>query len=151
MCKAGGIDVQVLLGSKPAALDTPWKPAKDTELILSLVAAVQAQHWPVLGSISIPERFSKAWDFYLLVWTRFWRQAGCMHAQQSFLISCEIGQPHIEECLQWPALIGPFQFVIRELNVPAPLQGKQTAASLQVKRSPRTRSAIKKRDSLGDT
>ncbi|CAL5221680.1 g3914 [Coccomyxa viridis] len=81
--------MQVLLGGKPAVLDTPWKPAKDSELMLSLVAAIQAQHWPVLESISIPERFSKAWEFYLL--------------------------------------------------------GKQTAASLQVKSSPRTRSATKKR------
>ncbi len=81
VCKAGGIGVQVLLGGKPAALDTPWKPAKDTELILALVAAVQAQHWPVLESVSLPERFSKAWDFYLLVRTHFWHQAACMHVQ----------------------------------------------------------------------
>ena len=59
--------LQVLLGGKPAVLDTPWKPAQDTKLILALVAAVQAQHWPVLENISTPEAFSKAWDFYLLV------------------------------------------------------------------------------------
>ena len=51
-------------------LDTPWKPARDTELVLAEVAAEQAQHWPVLESISTPEGFSKAWDFYLLVRTQ---------------------------------------------------------------------------------
>ena len=80
--------VQVLLGDKPTPLDTPWKPARDTEHILAAVAAAQARHWPVLDDISTPESFSKAWEFYLL--------------------------------------------------------GKQTAASLQVKRSPRTRSASKR-------
>ena len=80
--------VQVLLGGKPTPLDTPWKPARDTEHILAAVAAAQARHWPVLDGISTPESFSKAWEFYLL--------------------------------------------------------GKQTAASLQVKRSPRTRSASKR-------
>ena len=65
--------MQVLLGGKPAVLDTPWKPARDTELTLSLVAALQAQHWPVLESISTPEAFSKAWDFYLLVRDSCWQ------------------------------------------------------------------------------
>lgn len=83
----------MLLGGKPSVLDTPWKPAKDTEHILAAVAAAQAQHWSVLGSISTPESFSKAWDFYLL--------------------------------------------------------GKQTAASLQVKRSPRLRSASKRESPAG--
>ena len=59
--------MQVLLGGKPTVLDSPWKPARDTELILAEVAAAQAQHWPVLESISTPEGFGKAWDFYLLV------------------------------------------------------------------------------------
>ena len=35
-------------------------------------------------------------------------------------------------------------------SFPGHLQGRQTAASLQVKRSPRTRSATKKRDSLAE-
>ena len=61
--------LQVLLGGKPAVLDTAWKPAKDTEHVLAAVAAVQAQHWPVLESISTPEAFAKAWEFYLLVST----------------------------------------------------------------------------------
>ena len=51
-----------LLGGKPAVLDTAWKPAKDTEHVLAAVAAVQAQHWPVLESISTPEAFAKAWE-----------------------------------------------------------------------------------------
>lgn len=59
--------MQVLLGGKPAVLDSSWRPARDTELILAEVAAAQAQHWPVLESISTPEGFGKAWDFYLLV------------------------------------------------------------------------------------
>ena len=60
----------MLLGGKPTVLDTPWKPARDTELVLAEVAAEQAQHWPVLESISTPEGFSKAWEFYLLVRTQ---------------------------------------------------------------------------------
>jgi len=59
--------MQVLLGGKPAVLDSSWKPARDTELILAEVAAAQAQRWSVLESISTPEGFGKAWDFYLLV------------------------------------------------------------------------------------
>ena len=90
------LDWQVLLGGKPPVLDTPWKPAADTELILSLVAALQAQHWPVLESVFLPEHFSKAWDLYLLVRISFWQHLLVMHGvcrnSTSHLFS-EAGQP----------------------------------------------------------
>ena len=61
-------------------LDTAWKPAKDTEHVLAAVAAVQAQHWPVLESISTPEAFAKAWEFYLLVSTAHPHGETCLRA-----------------------------------------------------------------------
>lgn len=133
-------------------LDTPWKPAKDTELILSLVAAVQAHHWPVLESISLPEQFSKAWDFYLLVRTSFWQHLlVCMHgtcrkATPQHLP--EAWKPQQQSSLRYLKGIEASQAPSQGMSaVSGPVQGKQTAASLQVKRSPRTRSATKKRDS----
>jgi hypothetical protein len=157
-------------------LETAWRPAKDTEHVLAAVAAVQAPHWPVLESISSPEAFSEAWEFYLLVSTAYLLGEACRCTHRlafpcrpamcaALLSSLDTAVPKPASMAAqttaraWLDNVAGHDYCcsaakqgqdgvqcsgqIGVWTLSCALQAKQTEASLQVKRSPRTRSATK--------